>query len=234
MWDFGYDCGSLNYFHTKEHMAIEDTLNSIDTTLKAILLIAQSGQAGAALVGTPAGTPTPAPKPKAVIKGDADGTRYFHHVADKKLHKVLDGFDHPIGTVEVTPAEYTKLEKKYAEGNAAAGATGSAASAPASAPPAAGATGAQTTGTATAGTGAGPSFQDVTKVITEMAKQADGVGRAKLVTLLAHWKVEKFPMVNGKIPNDQLLKDITTVDSGKALEAAAAEPEGEDLSALGL
>lgn len=229
MWVFGYDRGPLNYFHTKEHMAIEDTLISIDNTLKAILLIAQSGAAGAALVGTP--TPAPAAK-KPVVKGDAEGTRYFHHVADKKVFKVLEGVDHPLGTVEIAPAEYTKLDKKYSEGNVAAGATGSAASAPASAPPAAGATAGQTASTATAGTGTGPSFQDVTVAITAMAKQPDGVGREKLVKLLAHWKVEKFPMVNGKVSNDQLLKDIATIDGGGSFDAA--EPAGEDLSALGL
>lgn len=178
-------------------MAIEDTLNSIDASLKTIVVILQSATAGNAAV---AGTPAPAaPKnKKASVKlrnGDPEGTRYSYHAEDKKLHVTGPGVDLPIGTVEISGDDYTKREAEAAK-NASNGAQSTAAQTPAS--------GASSTSTGS------PSFQDVTTAIQALSK-AEG-GRDKVVKLFAKWGVEKFPQVNGKVPNDQLLKDIAGVD----------------------
>lgn len=182
-------------------MAIEDTLTSIDGTLKAILVIMQSATAGVAAVNAPAAATTKPRNTKAsvgLLEGDAEGTRYWNLAADKKVAKTAPGAEGPIGGVELKGADYTKLEKEYAAKNASAGST-------------AGAAGAQTpaTGASTSTTGS-PSFQDVTVQMQALSK-GEG-GREKALKLFAKWGVEKFPQVNGKVPNDQLLKDIANVD----------------------
>ncbi len=83
-------------------MTFEETLASIDASLKSLVTIMSSAAAAPGLVG--AAAPPAAAKPV-----------HYHLVDAKQVLKTTTDQDKPLGAIEITAKEFKDLEKKYAD-----------------------------------------------------------------------------------------------------------------------
>lgn len=132
-------------------MAIEDTLLSIDATLKALLAAAQAGADNttpvaerkprakktevAAATGTAAAEPVAeaaTEKPASLVDGDAEGTRYWVSEANRQVYAQLPSHPSPADqSFKIsTAAEYVQKKAEFAEGNETSAAPTQAPAAP--------------------------------------------------------------------------------------------------------
>lgn len=189
-------------------MSLEQVIAENTATMRELIVVIQSMGARAALVGTAGSTPADDNKVKKAT--------YFHLVDKKQVVKIDAGGERPIGGLEVTAAEAKKLDEKY-KADAAKNDTQT------------GAAGGQTQGTGGSSSATGtpsdsPSFADVTAKITEMSK-TDG-GREKVLAIFKQWGVEKFPQVQGKKPNAELIADIVNMMAPPKQESSGLDDLG--------
>ena len=165
-------------------MTFEETLASIDASLKTLVLIAQTGAAAPAEIATPAETkakgtrasknnPTESPSMEGKhVKADS---RYFHIPKHNTVAVVRPGDVVPTieSTVEITGAEYETLKAQYA---------------------------------AEAAKPKGPEWKAVTDKATEVSK-APG-GREKLKALLEKHGKAKFPELEALGKHAELIAEM--------------------------
>lgn len=212
-------------------MTIENTLLSIDTTLKSLLVIAQTGANATAEFGAPgavvaavAAVTKAKTKPAAAkaepsttpVSTDDMSISYFHIPKHNTVGQVAPGEDLPSieSTVEVSRDEYETLKADYAKKSA----TGAQTTPPAAAatPPAAAATVSPSVASA--------SFEEVVAALTTLSKDArPGKGRDAIMALLAK-HLPDMPAADRKVPklaalkkNDELLAEVEALNAPDTL-----------------
>lgn len=203
-------------------MTIESTLESIDTTLKALLASAQSGaQIAATSDGAPAEKPKRSSKAHAketpaVAEGDPAGTRYFVIEKHNTVARVLPTETAPAmdGAVEVDAATYLTKKDEFAEKVAASIAAQKPANqaqpeAPATAP----------------ASGATVEFKTVIDKLMELVKDTrPGKGREGVMVILSKFlpdtaaDARKVPALESLGKNAEILADV---EAALAIEKAA-------------
>lgn len=208
-------------------MAIEDTLLSIDSSLKSLLLIAQTFGTASAELGKP-DVAAPAVKATRTKKGDAaapkllagdpEGTRYFLIAKHNTVARVFPGETAPSieGTTEVDSDTYSAKKEEFAKKSVTAGAqeaqsTPSAVVTKADAPASGASSGAETV-----------SFKQVVDQLMVLSRDTrEGMGRDGVMAFLAKHKVPKVPALEALGKNAELLAEVN------ALLAPAAEAEND-------
>lgn len=193
-------------------MSIEQTLESIDATLKQLLTVAMTGASASAELGKPEApaTKTRAKKTEAaastftLLAGDPEGTRYFVIDKHNTVARIEAGGVVPTieGTVEVNGAEYEAKKAEYAKKSlTAAPAAQTATPAPASTPAAA----AQTASSP----GASVSFKQVVDKLIELSKDTrPGKGREAIAAFVGKYGVAKVPGLEALGKNAELLAEV--------------------------
>jgi predicted flap endonuclease-1-like 5' DNA nuclease len=230
-------------------MALEDTLLSIDATLKTLLTIAQSGATAAAELGETDATaakrkPGRPRKDEApqfdLLAGDAEGTRYFVVTKQHLVLKVAPGETAPsaddgaqeIGGVKFVEWQDTFAKKasaiaqaEVAQAEAAKQAAAKAEAAKqAAATAAANAAANAAAAASTTATAAGPSFKEVTEALMKLTK-VDGLGRPALDAVMAKFGVTKVPAMEALKKNAEILAHVNALMNPPAAEAAATEDD---------
>jgi hypothetical protein len=191
-------------------MSIEETLSSIDQSLKSLLSIALTGAAAPADLGKP-----DAPAPKAsrkktetstapaikLLAGDPEGTRYFLIEKHNTVARVLAGEAAPSidGMVEIDGDVYAAKKEEFAKKSLTAEQTANAAAA--------------STAAATASTASSSevtvSFKQVVDKLIELSKDTrPGKGRDALTAFLAKHKVAKVPALEAFGKHATLLAEV--------------------------
>ena len=188
-------------------MTIESTLESIDASLKSLLVIAMSGASASAELGKPevAVTKTRAKKTDVagftLLAGDAEGTRYFVIPKHNTVARVAPGEVVPTieSTVEVSGAEYEAKKADYAKKSATATQSAEPAAVTTAAAPA------QTVSS----NAAAVSFKQVVDALTLLSKDTrPGKGRDAIVAFVGKHGVAKVPALEALGKNAELLAEV--------------------------
>lgn len=206
-------------------MSIEQTLESINASLKTLVLIAQTGAAAAAELGAaapaekPAGkgkqkvTDKPAAQPELDAAGNPSGTVY--HVIEKHntVYAQRPGDTAPSieGSVVVDlPTYQAKKEEFEKKVNAAAAQSSTAATAPSA-----------TAEVVTASNSeASVPFKDVVAKLQDLSKvEGPGKGRDGVLAILTKFGKAKVPELESLGKNAEILKAATDALTGGASQA---------------
>ena len=162
-------------------MAIETTLDSIDTTLKAILVALSSGTAAVAQLGTPEGK-----------NEGATETQYAVSKDGSALYVIEPGKKVPKGASLISEQLYRDAVAEQEKKSSAAASQPS---------------GAATEPSATAGqdTASVPTFQDVVAELTKLSKTAEPKGGRKAVLDLLTKFLPDLPEAERKVPKLEAL-----------------------------
>ncbi len=208
-------------------MAIEDTLNSIDNSLKLIVTILQSAgtitaeavvggatQASGATETVATGKKPAAKKkdtPTPVVEGDPEGTLYFVSEELLTVYAQIPGnpAPQPASFKPATAAEYSAKKEEFAKKSAATGAQSTAAAAtPAVSTPAA--------STASSDT---PTWKDCLTAIQALNKSTEpGHGRDGVMAVLKQFGLEgqKVPALEALNKHAEVLKFTNDLLNGAA------------------
>ncbi len=198
-------------------MTFEDTLASIDASLKSLLQIAMTGAfAQAEFAGTPGtveAVAAAAPKTRvkkpvvaegagfALLPGDTEGTRYFVIAKHNTVARVLPGETVPSieSTTEVNGAEYEAKKAEYAKKSVTAVQTAAHAAA---------STQAVTASTASSSVET-VSFKQVVDKLIDLSKDTrPGKGRDAITAFVAKHGVAKVPALEALNKNAALLAEV--------------------------
>lgn len=215
-------------------MSIEDTLLSIDASLKTLVQFTHTfGTASAELgkpeVAAPAAKTTRTKKADPgvndgrtlsvkLVEGDPEGTRYFNIPKHNTAARVLPGEVVPSigGTVEIDGDEYTAKKAEYAKKSATAQAAQSGASAAAST---------TTAGASTASSSeASVTFKQVVDQLMVLSRDTrEGMGRDGVMAFCKKHGVARVPELEKLGKNAELLAEVEALLSPDA-EAPESDP----------
>lgn len=210
-------------------MTFEDTLASIDASLKSLLQIAMTGAFAqaefAGTTGTVEAVAAPRTRAKkvavaegagfALLPGDAEGTRYFVIAKHNTVARVLPGETVPSieSTTEVNGAEYEAKKAEYAKKSVTAAQTAS---------PAAESKPAATASTASSSAET-VSFKQVVDKLIELSKDTrPGKGRDAITAFVTKHGVAKVPALEALNKHAALLAEVELL---LAPDAALAEDD---------
>jgi len=194
-------------------MSIEDTLLSIDTSLKTLVQIAQTFGTASAELGKPEVTRKPRAKKDdakdaTLAEGDPEGTRYFLIEKHNTVARVLPGEVVPIigGTVEVDSDVYLAKKEEFAKksvtNGAAAEQSTQPAAATANAAPASGASSGEET----------VSFKAVVDALMALSKDTrPGKGRTAITEFLTKYGKTRVPELESLGKHADLLAEVNTM-----------------------
>ncbi len=196
-------------------MTLEDTLLSIEKTMKALLQIAQTFNSASAELGkaefAATATTTKARGKKTdvaaattkLLAGDPEGTRYFLIEKHNTVARVAPGETVPSieGTVEVDSDVYTAKKAEFAKKSVTATPTTSPA-----------ATSAGTADASTASSGEAVKFQQVVDQLMVLSRDTrPGKGRDGVMAFIAKHGVAKVPLLEGLGKNAELLAEVNAL-----------------------
>lgn len=199
-------------------MSIEQTLESIDATLKQLLTVAMTVASASAELGKPEAA---APKTRAkktdaaastftLLTGDPEGTRYFVIDKHNTVARIEAGGVVPTieGTVEVHGTEYEAKKAEYAKKSVTSASASASAAAAQTATPAPASTPAAAAPTASS-PGASVSFKQVVDALTLLAKDTrPGKGREAIVAFVGKYGVAKVPALEALGKNAEMLSEV--------------------------
>lgn len=205
-------------------MTLEETLASIDTTLKNLLTVAMTGAAATAELGKPEAPKTRTKKAELppeindgrkvsvkLVAGDPEGTRYFLIAKHNTAARILPGEVVPTieGTIEIDGDEYTAKRAEFAKKSVTAAPTVSPAKA--SAPAA--------TASTASSSGASVSFKQVVDKLVELSKDTrPGKGREAITAFVAKHGVAKVPALEALGKNAELLAEAEAMLAPDAVD----------------
>jgi hypothetical protein len=195
-------------------MSIEDTLSSIDASLKTLVQIAQTFGNASAELGKP---DAPASKPRAkkvevkaakLLDGDPEGTRYFLIEKHNTVARVLPGETVPPieGTTEVDGDVYLAKKEEFAKKSVTSGtqaeqSTRSAAGTTSTAPASDASSGAETV-----------SFKAVVDALMVLSKDTrPNKGRAAITEFLAKHGKTRVPELEAIGKHADLLAEVNAL-----------------------
>lgn len=186
-------------------MSFEETLASIDASLKSLLTIAMTGASASVELGKPETAVTKATRTKktdaAVIPTDTAATRYWLIEAHNTVYEQAPGAPDCTftGAVLVTEAVYTERKAEFAKKSVTAVQTATTASA---------STAAATAQTASS-SAAVVSFKQVVDALTSLSKDTrPGKGRDAIVAFVGKHGVAKVPGLEALGKNAELLAEV--------------------------
>ena len=194
-------------------MTIEDTLLSIDASLKSLLTIAMTAAAGSAELGKPEAPATKTRAKKAdtaqapafkLLAGDAEGTRYFLIEKHNTVARIDAGGVVPTidGSVEVDGEVYAAKKEEFAKKSlTSVSAAQPATPAPAETPAAPAQTASLSAATV--------SFKQVVDKLIELSKDTrPGKGRDAITAFVAKHGVAKVPALEALGIHAELLAEV--------------------------
>ncbi len=182
-------------------MALEETLASIDSTLKAILTSMLSGAGAIAQLGAPdtaaakpaakgakAGAKPTSENAGAVLQGDPEGTKYWMSKDERDFYTTLPGVETPPleGLNNVSAAYLAAKRAESKKSSDAAAQKKDAAAAPSA--------------TQKQATASGPDFKKVVDALTELSKVPEPAGGRAVIRELLNKHLKDLPEAERKVP----------------------------------